>query len=107
MSIFSDVLKLAWPLILKAAQSLADAQVKGEDLSKEQLSYLYSAYVIIKANGLRLVASTDNPYDDAGLEELASFCADTLMEASIQIPAVPDFTDDDVVPDDLDEEDNA
>lgn len=93
MSVFTDIVNLALPLVLKAAQSLADAQVDGATLSRDQKKYLYSAYTIIKVHGVEIVASTENPYDDMGVEELLVFLADTLGEAGIQLPAIPYFED--------------
>ena len=93
MSIWTDLLEKAWPLILKAAQGLADSQVDGATLSANQKRYLYTAYVAIQVHGVDLVANTANPYDDAGLEALAEFAKDTLAEGGITVPDIPVFED--------------
>lgn len=93
MSVFSDLLEVALPLVLRAAQGLADSQVDGATLSAKQKQYLYTAYTAIKVHGVDLVANTQNPYDDMGIEALADFAKDTLEEAGIKVPDIPVFED--------------
>ena len=47
-------------------------------------------YNIIKVYGDDIVESTENEYDNAALDVLAVFCADTLAEAGIFVPEIPD-----------------
>ena len=89
MSLFGDLFKVAFPTILSALKAIGDSQVKGENLSSEQLAYLYSGYVLIKTNFAKLVESTENEFDDEALNALAEFAADTLAEAGIQVPVIP------------------
>ena len=89
MSIFTDILDVALPLILSTANKIADGMVKGEELNKDQKQALYAAYVIIKVYGDDLVNATSNPYDDQALAELADFAADTLSEAGVELPSIP------------------
>ncbi|KKL58518.1 hypothetical protein LCGC14_2224570 [marine sediment metagenome] len=93
MSVWSDLLEVALPLVLKAAQGLADGQVDGATLSAKQKQYLYTAYVAIQVHGVDLVSNTQNPYDDMGIEALAVFAKDTLEEAGIRVPEIPVFED--------------
>ncbi len=97
MSILGDIVKVAWPLLLRAAQGIADSQVDGATISPAQKKIIYAAYVVIKTHGVDLVDSTDNPYDNAALDALAEFAADTLLEGGINVPIIPDFGDD-IVP---------
>lgn len=89
MSIFEDILKMSLPVILATAQKLADAAVDGATLSADLKGVLYEAYVVIQIHGEKLVDSTDNPYDNEGLDALAEFAADTLLEAGIEVPEIP------------------
>ena len=86
MSVWTNLLQSALPAILSLAQTLADSQVKGEELTKDFKQALYLAYCAIQIYGKNLVLSTANPYDDMALEELAKFAKDTLKEAGIDVP---------------------
>lgn len=86
MGLFGDIYNAVIPI----AQGLADNFVAGENLNKDQKQGLYIAYVAAKVYGDDIVESTENEYDDVGLEALADFCADTLEEAGIIVPVIPD-----------------
>ena len=90
MSFLSDLLKTSFPLILKVVKALADSQIDGATLNKDQKQALYSGYVVINTWFDDLVESTENEYDNAGLEVLSDFCADKLAEAGIVVPDIPD-----------------
>jgi hypothetical protein len=89
MSIWSSLLEAAIPLILSAAQSIADSAVDGASLNKDQKQALYGAYVLINLYGDDIVESTENIYDNASLDALSSFASDTLAEAGIMVPIIP------------------
>lgn len=91
MSLWGTLLELAFPLVLKAAKEIADSKISGEELSKREKETVWSAYCLINTNFQSIVESSDNTYDDAALAELAAFCEDTLLEAGIPIPVIPDF----------------
>ena len=90
MGFFADLIENLAPVVLAGVQTLADGLVKGETLNKDQKQTLYSGYVLMETWGDDLVESTENTYDDAALESLASFCKDTLEEAGIQVPIIPE-----------------
>ena len=90
MGFVGNLLLDALPTVLALAKQLADSQVKGEDLTKDYKQGLYLAYVAIKVYGDDLVESTANPYDDQVLAEVADFAKDTLAEAGIIVPEIPD-----------------
>lgn len=90
MGIFDELIKIAFPLVLSAVKSLADAQVDGASLSSEQKAHLYSGYVLINCSFNKLVESTANEYDDATLRALSDFAKDTLEEAGIVVPDIPE-----------------
>jgi hypothetical protein len=90
MSWITDLLENAFPLILNTAKQIADGLIKGENLNRDQKQALYSAYVIIKVHGDELAESTANTFDDDGLRTLAEFCEDTLAEAGIDVPIIPE-----------------
>ena len=89
MGFFDDLVKIAFPLILSAVESIADSQVDGASLSSEQKGWLYSGYVLINVNFDKIVESTDNEYDDQTLQSLSDFAADTLQEGGITVPFIP------------------
>ena len=89
MSLFEDLLKVVFPLALEGVKKLADSQVDGATLSKDQKRALYIGYVAIELKFQELVASTDNEFDDAGLAALSGFAQDTLEEAGIEVPDIP------------------
>lgn len=90
MSLLDDILKVAVAPILSAAGSLADAAVDGATLGKKGKQALWTAYNIAMVHGDDIVESTENEYDNAALKVLAEFCADTLAEAGIIVPVIPD-----------------
>ena len=85
-----ELLENAFPLVLQAAQKLADSAVDGANLGKDQKQALYAGYVIINTHFDDLVESTANEYDDQLLDALSAFCADTLEEAGISVPVIPE-----------------
>ena len=90
MSVFTDLLEKALPIVLSGAKKIADAKVDGALLNKDQKQALYAGYVVIQVYGDDLVESTENEFDDAGLDALAEFCVDTLDEAGVTVPIIPD-----------------
>ena len=90
MSVFGDLLEMAAPVLLKALETFADSYVEGSSLNKDQKQLIYSAYVLINVWGDDLVESTENTYDNAALEVLSAFAKDTLEEAGIGVPLIPD-----------------
>jgi len=90
MSLLDDILKVAIAPILGAAGHLADTAVDGAKLGKKSKQALWTAFNIIMVHGDDIVESTENEYDNQGLEALASFCQDTLAEAGITVPVIPD-----------------
>ena len=90
MSFWNDLLKAAWPLLLKAAQSIVDSQVDGAEMNKDQRQIVYTAYVVGNVWGDDFVESTENTYDDEALNALMESCADLLLEAGVAVPVIPD-----------------
>lgn len=90
MSLLTDILDLGLPLILSGAKSVADSYVDGATLNKDQKQALYAAYVAINVYGDDIVESSANPYDEQALVTLSDFCKDTLEEAGIVVPVIPD-----------------
>ena len=90
MSFLSDFAKTIFPIVLSGAKSLADSQVDGLDLNEDQRKAFYSAYVEINVWFDDIVNDTENEYDNAGLEALSEFLADTLQEAGIDVPEIPE-----------------
>lgn len=79
-----------FPLILKGAQTLADSLVNGKNLNKTQKQGLYAAFVLIETHGDEIAKHTNNNYDNETLAVLSDFCKDTLAEASIEVPVIPE-----------------
>ena len=92
MSLF-DLLKPLFPVVLSSLEALADGWVDGSELKKDQKQLLLSGYVLLNTHVDDLVESSENEYDDAGLEALSDFCKDTLFEAGIDVEAdtLPDM----------------
>lgn len=93
MSLWKDLVELVFPLVLTTAKSIADSQIKGEELTIDQQEAFYTAYVIIDVYGDKLVESTKNEYDDQTLQALKEVAADSLLEAGIDVPEIPVFLD--------------
>lgn len=91
MSWITDLIELAAPVVLAAAQKMADSAVDGAEINADQKKALWNAHNLIATYGTDLVDSTANPYDDMTLKELKEFARDTLEEAGIQVPLVPAF----------------
>jgi len=89
MSLFEDLLKVVFPLALEGIKKLADSQVDGATLSKDQKRALYLGYIAVELKFKELVDSTDNEFDDAGMAALSEFARDTLEEAGIETPVIP------------------
>jgi len=85
MSVFDDLFKIVFPIILPGLESLADGWVDGSELKKDQKQLLLSGYVLLNTHADDLVESTENEYDDEGLMALSDFCKDTLAEAGIDV----------------------
>ena len=71
MGLLDDLLKIAFPLILKGLKEIADAQVDGATLSLDQKRLVYAGYVLINVKFKDLVEDTANEYDDDTLDALA------------------------------------
>ena len=78
-------------LLVKPLQSVIDGLVEGEQLTEEQRKILYSGYVAVKTWMPDIVADTANTYDDAALEILLKSAEDTMNEAGIIVPVLPEF----------------
>lgn len=89
MSWLNDLFKILFPVALDGIKMLADAEIDGATLSKDQKSVLYFAYIGLRTNFQRVVDSTDNEYDDQTLQRLVELAEDTLTEAGIEIPVIP------------------
>ena len=89
MSIKDLISKFA-PAIVLGAGKLADSIVKGESLNKDQKQGLFMAYVVIKVGGDDVAESLDSAAFTLTIDELADFCADTLEEAGIDVPYIPE-----------------
>ena len=74
-----------------AANAAADANAAyEEELNKDQKQLLYSGYVLLNTWADDIVESSENTYDDDALQILSDFAADTLAEAGIIVPVIPD-----------------
>lgn len=91
MSLITTLLELTFPILLKALKEIGDAKIAGEELSPMQLKTAYLGLVAIETHFEDIVASTDNTFDDAALAELQALIEDTLQEANIPLPEVPEF----------------
>lgn len=89
MSWLTDLFKIIFPVALDGLKLLADSEIDGAKLNKDQKSGLYLTYIALKTNFKRIVESTENDYDDQTLQKLVELAEDTLTEAGIEIPIIP------------------
>ena len=90
MSVFGDIFKAIFPVVLNGAKAVADSYVKGDELSLDQKKILWNAYNIAKTAPIHIVESSENEYDDQALDALVELMEDTLTEAGLPIPEIPE-----------------
>ena len=81
--------KLA-PLFISGAKEILDKMIDGAKLSHDQLAGIYLGYQSSVVYLNQVVENKDNPYSRDGLEAFQEWCVDTLHEAGIEVPPIPD-----------------
>jgi len=90
MAKWLEIFKKFGPVVVEGAGKLADNLVKGEKLNKDQKQGLYMAYVCLRVGADDIAESVNKELFTMSIDELTEFCADTLTEAGIPLPEIPE-----------------